>query len=244
MWELNHKEGQAPKNWCFWIVVLERTRESLGLQGIKLINPKGNQPWIFTGRALLKLKLQYFGHLMLRAKSLEKTLMLRKIEGKRRRGWQKMRWLDTITDLIDVNWSRLWETVEDRGDWCAVVHGLQWARHDLVTKQQQKLDNQVQKLRAAVWSLTLPLASYVTMDKEIKSINQKKKSINFGFYSEWKFIWGFWTYMRHLKFNKLFFLVSCDMNGFVSLYFLTIAVFYFINIKLKTFWNIGWELFK
>ena len=53
---------------------------------------------------------------MLRAKSLEKTLMLRKIEGKRRRGWQKMRWLDTITDLIDVNWSRLWETVEDRGD--------------------------------------------------------------------------------------------------------------------------------
>ena len=174
MWELNHKEGQAPKKWCFWIVVLERTRESLGLQGIKLINPKGNQPWIFTGRALLKLKLQYFGHLMLRAKSLEKTLMLRKIEGKRRRAWQKMKWLDTITDLIDVNWSRLWETVEDRGDWCAVVHGLQWARHDLVTKQQQKLDNQVQKLRAAVWSLTLPLASYVTMDKEIKSINQKK----------------------------------------------------------------------
>ena len=86
-----------------------------------------------------------------------------------------MRWLDTITDLIDVNLSRLWETVEDRGDWCAIVHGPQWARRDLVTKQQeQNLDNQVHKLRAAIWSLTLPLASYVTMDNEIKSINQKE----------------------------------------------------------------------
>ena len=77
---------------------------------------------------MLKLKLQYFGHLMLRAKSLEKTLMLRKIEGKRRRGWQKMRWLDTITDLIDVNWSRLWETVEDRGDWHTAGIAKSWTQ--------------------------------------------------------------------------------------------------------------------
>ena len=73
---------------------------------------------------MLKLKLQYFGHLMGRANSLEKTLMLGKIEGKRRRGWQRMRWLDSITDSMDMNLSKLQEIVEDRGDWCAVIQGV------------------------------------------------------------------------------------------------------------------------
>ena len=89
------KEGWEQKKWCFQIVVLEKILESpLDCKDITPVNPKGNQPWIFSGRTVLKLKLLYFGHLMQRADSLEKTLLLGNIEDWRRRGWQKMRLLD------------------------------------------------------------------------------------------------------------------------------------------------------
>ena len=98
MWKLDHKESWALKNWCFWTVMLEKTLESpLDCMDIKPVNPKGNQSWLLKGQ-VLNLKLQYFGHLMWRTVLFEKTLMLGKIEGGRRRGCQRMRWLDGITD--------------------------------------------------------------------------------------------------------------------------------------------------
>ena len=103
MWELDCEESSAPKNWRFWTVVLEKTLESLlGCKEIQPVHPKGDQSWVFIGRTDAKAEIQYFGHLMRRVDSLEKTLMLGGIGGRRRRGWQRMRWLDGITHSMDV----------------------------------------------------------------------------------------------------------------------------------------------
>ena len=118
MWKYDHKEGWTPKNWCFWTMVLKKTLESpLDNKEIKLVNPKGNQPWYSLEGLMLKLKLQFFGHLMWRADSLEKSLMLGKIEGERRRGRQRIRWLDSITNSTDIILSKLQEIVSLL--WCS-----------------------------------------------------------------------------------------------------------------------------
>ena len=125
MWELDHNEGWAPKNWCFQTMVLEKTLESpLDSKEIKPVNPKGNQSWIFIGRLMLKLKLQYYGQLMWRVNSLEKTLMLGKTEGKGRRMWQRIRWLDGITDSVDMSLSKLQEIVKNRETYLPAVYGV------------------------------------------------------------------------------------------------------------------------
>ena len=135
MWELDQKESGAPKNWCFWTVVLEKTLESLlDCKEIQPVNPKENQSSVFTVRTDAEAEAPILWPPDVKNYSLEKTLMLGKIEGRRRRGWQRMRWLDGITDSMDMSLSKLWELVMDRKPGVLESIGSQRVRHDWATE--------------------------------------------------------------------------------------------------------------
>jgi len=150
---LDCKESWAPKNWCFWTVVLKKTLESpLDCKEIQSINPKGNQSWIFIGKTDAEAETPILWPPDGKNWLIWKTLMLGRIEGWRRRGRQRMRWLNGITDAMDMSLSKLWELAMDREPGVLQSMGSQRVRHDWVTELTGKKNfYSITKLKLYDW---------------------------------------------------------------------------------------------
>ena len=226
MWELDHKEGWAPKNWCFHTMVLEKTLESpLDSKEIKPVNPKGNPPWIFIGRTDAEAEALILWPPDSKSWFILKDLVLGKIEGKRRRGWQRMKWLNGITDSMDLSLSKLREIVKDREAWCP--------------KSQTQLSNWTTtkgQIHPQVNSSLLRSPSYFDLFSVTWGEARVEKNIDLN--------WLSWTYLPFVNFTRTWhvniytslakqsFLLTTDPRIFycILLYFLI-----YFSFKISTY---------
>ena len=176
MWELDYKENWMPKNWCFWTVVLETLESPLDSKEMKPVNPKGNQSWIFSGRTDAKAKALIRWPLDVNSRLFGKDPDLGKTEGQRKRAWQKMRWLDSIMNSMDMNLSKSWEIVKDREAWYAAVHG--------VTKTQtwHSKGATTTKWELSIWIEMYPNIKHTPDFEDLIWKKQWKAIINNSFY--------------------------------------------------------------
>ena len=153
---MDHKEGWVLKNWCFWTVVLEKTLESpWDSKEIKLVNSKGNQPWIFIGRIDAEAEAPILWPSDSKSQLIGKDSGAGKIEGRRRRGWQRMRWLNGIIESMDMSLSKFWEMVKEREAWHTAV--------SRVTKTQTQL---------STWKTIITDAETTTWEVKLLGLDQ------------------------------------------------------------------------